>query len=127
MKKRYFILGFLVLFIASIIIGMSIVMKQYEEAIRTLEIGTIDLQNVDDGRYHGEYAIFPIAVEVEVEVSNHEILSFTIIKHDNGQGQPAEAIIEYVIAQQTLAVEIISGATGSSKVISKAIEVALNG
>jgi uncharacterized protein with FMN-binding domain len=47
------------------------------------------------------------------------------VKHVNGQGKPAEVITEKVIETQSLQVDVVSGATYSSKVILKAIENAL--
>jgi len=41
------------------------------------------------------------------------------------KGKPAEAIVDSVVAAQSLQVDIVSGATLSSKCILKAIEVAL--
>ena len=49
-----------------------------------------------------------------------------MLEHKNGQGTPAEVIPEKVVETQTLEVDIVSGATYSSKVILKAIENALN-
>jgi len=48
--------------------------------------------------------------------------SGAIIEHFNGRGEKAEAIIPRVIEAQSLDVDVVSGATGSSKAILKAIE-----
>jgi uncharacterized protein with FMN-binding domain len=53
------------------------------------------------------------------------IKKIEIVRHLNGQGKPAEVIPDRVIEMQSLDVDIISGATYSSKVILKAIENAL--
>jgi uncharacterized protein with FMN-binding domain len=74
----------------------------------------------------GSYSVFPVSVDVEVEVSNHVITSILITKHDNGQGTPAEVIIDDVILAQSIDVDSISGATYSSKVILLAIKDALS-
>lgn len=84
------------------------------------------LSTIKDGTYKGSYSAFPVSVSVNVTIKDHQITAITILKHDNGQGKPAEAIIEEVIDQQSLDVDVISGATYSSKVILKAIEDALN-
>jgi uncharacterized protein with FMN-binding domain len=62
-----------------------------------------------------------------VTLSNHEITEIVITRHDNGQGQAAEAIIDDVTSEQTLLVDAIAGATYSSKVILLAIHDALSG
>ena len=90
------------------------------------EIEDVDLSTISDGTYHGKYGSFPITVELDVTVSTHMITKIIIIKHDNGQGKPAEAIIDDVIAAQSLQVDVITGATYSSKTILIALQNALN-
>ncbi|MBA7580983.1 hypothetical protein ES708_22882 [subsurface metagenome] len=54
------------------------------------------------------------------------IAGIELVKHRSGQGAPAEMIASKVVEAQTLEVDVVSGATYSSKVILKAIENALN-
>ena len=95
------------------------------EQLTNMKIQEINLSDVADGDYQGKYKVFPISVEVKVSVSNHIISDIVIEKHFNGQGKPAEVIVNQVIATQSLQVDSISGATYSSKIILKAIENAL--
>jgi uncharacterized protein with FMN-binding domain len=88
-------------------------------------IGSPDLSLVADGSWKGSYSQGPIKVEVEVAVAAHRIESVKILKHRTMKGKPAEAIVDSVVAAQSLQVDVVSGATGSSKCILKAIEVAL--
>jgi uncharacterized protein with FMN-binding domain len=62
---------------------------------------------------------------VVVTVKDHAISTIQLTEHNNGQGQPAERITDDVLAAQTLDVDVVAGATYSSKVILKAIETAL--
>ena len=62
---------------------------------------------------------------MKVTVKNHAITDIDLLKHQNGQGKPAEVITERVLAAQSLKVDTVSGATMSSKVILLAIEDAL--
>ena len=87
--------------------------------------GDIDLSNVADGTYEGVYDADLIQVKVAVEVKDHNIKSIDLLQHDNGKGAPAEAVIPEVIASQSLEVDTVSGATNSSKVILKSIEIAI--
>jgi uncharacterized protein with FMN-binding domain len=103
----------------------------------SLIIETVDLQKIKDGTYEGEYKNFPVIAvvsikvknhkitEIDIKVKNHKITEIEIIKHREGKGEKAEAIIEDVIRAQSLEVDTISGATRSSKCILKAIENAL--
>ncbi len=90
-----------------------------------IQIEDVDLNSVEDGTYLGEYSCFPVSVIVEVDIVSHKIVDLTIIKHDNGQGEAAEIIIDNVIDSQSLELDSIAGATYSSRVILLAIEDAL--
>jgi uncharacterized protein with FMN-binding domain len=96
------------------------------EHIKDLQIDNVDLTKISDGVYTGKYNVFPISVIVKVKIDNHKISDITLVKHFNGQGASAEAILDHIIKNQTLNVDIIAGATYSSKIILKSIENALN-
>ena len=95
---------------------------QHTDSIR---IKDVKLEKVKDGTYKGEYKSFPVKVMVNVKVKNHEITEIKIIEHRTGKGEKAEVIIKDVILTQSFDVDVISGATRSSKCILKAIENAL--
>lgn len=97
------------------------------EALVDRQIDDINLSEVVDGRYEGSYAVFPISVMVAVTVKDSEIKKIDIVRHVSGQGGPAEAILAKVVRAKSLDVDVISGATYSSKVILLAIENALKG
>ena len=92
----------------------------------TREIKSINITEIDDGIYRGKYEVFPVSVELNVEVKDHQIIEIDILKHDNGQGKPAESIINSVIEQNSIDVDVISGASYSSRTILQAISNALN-
>ncbi len=87
---------------------------------RAFQVGS-----VRDGTYEGKAFLLPVSVRVRASVSGGRLQSIDILKHFNGQGKPAEAIVPRVIEAQSLGVDIISGATHSSLTILKAIENAL--
>ena len=92
----------------------------------SLSIGSINLQTIADGTYTGHYSAFPVTATVVVTVKEHAISAIQLTEHNNGQGQPAERITDDVLAAQSLDVDVVAGATYSSKVILKAIETALS-
>lgn len=92
----------------------------------TQEIESININTMDDGIYNGKYEVFPVSVELNVEVKNHQITDIEIIKHDNGQGKPAETIISSIIEHNSIDVDVVSGASYSSKTILHAVSNALN-
>jgi hypothetical protein len=88
--------------------------------------GEIRLSILPDSTYRGLATCGPVKVKLDVEVRDHSIARICILKHRTGQGQAAEAITEEVIRAQHLQVDVISGATISSKTILLAIEYALD-
>ncbi len=95
--------------------------------ISRLPIAAIDLEQIDDGTYAGEYDTGIIKAQVKVEVKDHKIVAVEIVEHISGWGGEAVNITDRIVAAQSLQVDTISGATLSSKVILKAVEDALLG
>lgn len=127
-RKHVIVLGVVLLIIVVAIISFSIVKSNSQERLDQIaeaEIQDVDLTSIADGIYLGAYRIFPINVKVEVTVTDNNITRIDLIKHTNGQGTAAEIITDKVIDAQSLDVDIVSGATYSSKIILKAIENAL--
>lgn len=91
--------------------------KQVNEAI--------DMSQVADGTYLGSSDGGMVKVEVEVVIENHEIVTINLLKHENGQGKPAEAILDEMVRQNTDDVDAVSGATISSQTIRNAVNRAL--
>lgn len=96
-----------------------------DQLVYSLEFESIDLESISDGSYHGSYTSKLNSAIVEVHVLNHRITDIEIIEHKTGKGKPAETITEKIVSEQTLEVDVISGATSSSNVLRKAIENAL--
>ncbi|HAP43514.1 MAG: hypothetical protein A2087_10035 [Spirochaetes bacterium GWD1_61_31] len=88
-------------------------------------LGDVAIAATSDGHWRGSFFWFPNKVQVEVTVATGRITAIDILEHFHGQGEAAEAIVDTVIARQSLAVDAVSGATHSSITILKAIEVAL--
>ncbi len=79
------------------------------------------------GSYTGSYDAGIVKASVAVEVAQGgSIASITILSHTcSSIGKKAEAITGRVIKEQKLEVDVVAGATVSSKTILKAIETAL--
>ncbi len=92
-----------------------------------IEIGDPDFSQVKMGSYEGYWDGGLVKVRVAVEAEDGRVGRITILLHDCGTGKPAEAIVDSVIDAQSLRVDVVSGATHSSKVILRAIENALTG
>ncbi|MFQ6862037.1 MAG: FMN-binding protein [Beduini sp.] len=108
--------------------GLGIYLKQvsdYQHKVSELSIQNISLQSIKDGVYKGECDVHFIKAAVEVTIKDGKYVQIILVEHKNDRGKAAEVIIDEVMAQQSLNVDIVSGATNSSKVILKAIETAL--
>ena len=127
MKKRRLgkILLIILLLLAVTLVGAYTLMNRNLGKLADATIANVDLGELADGEYFGKYTVLPVIVEVKVTIKDSMIENVHLLRHDNGQGRTAERIVEDVIAQQKIGVDIIAGATYSSKVILKAIENAL--
>lgn len=127
MKKVLMILG--AIFGLIIIIGAVFLLRAQHmvNAIRDIEIEHVDLNEVADGVYYGEFSEFLVAVELGVTVRDHQITKIEIIKQRSGPGYEALETIDRIIAVPSPKVDAVTGATGSSKSIVIAVENALSG
>ena len=97
----------------------------YKAKVDALTFDEIDLTKVEDGIYEGQCDTGVVRARVQVTVRDHRLESVELLEHENGRGTPAEAILDQMVQEQTTTVDVVSGATCSSKVIRKAVETAL--
>ena len=128
-KKKIISFIVLLLLLIGLICGAVYLKKvaDYKRAVGETTIGEIDIADVSDGIYIGEYDVNFIYAKVEVTVEDGEIVSINIMEHRHERGKAAETVIEKIIEEQKIDVDAISGATNSSTVIKKAVENALKG
>jgi uncharacterized protein with FMN-binding domain len=115
--------------VLGMLIGLSMALSlggcKFTEDIDKLVINDIGLASVKDGTYEGEQSNKPVTAAVRVLVQGGRIDSIKILSHGHGPGHGADAIVDRVVAAQSLKVDSVSGASYSSKVMLKAIENAL--
>ena len=97
----------------------------YKAKVNALTFDEIDLTKVNDGIYEGQCDTGIVRARVQVTVRDYRMESIELLEHENGRGTPAEAILSQMVQKQTTAVDAVSGATCSSKVIRKAVENAI--
>jgi len=117
--KSYFIFGFLAIIILN---------SCNTASLREIRASLPDMEGKNDGVYRGSYDLSgtPVKVTLDVTVQNQNITAVNIIRHICSPiGKKAEKIIGRIIEQQSLDVDVVSGATGSSIAIMKAMENAL--
>ena len=84
--------------------------------------GVVDLSLVRDGVWEGSDRNITVAVTV----TNHRIVQIDYLKHGwTTVGRKAQYIRDDIIERQSLQVDVVSGATITSKNILKAVETAL--
>lgn len=117
---------------AAILAGLAIGCKYtldliyYKETMAKVVIGDIDLSKVKDGTYEGGYDARIISANVSVTVKDGKMTDIRLLEHKNDRGGPAEEVVDEILKEQSLDVDVVSGATNSSKTILKAVENALN-
>lgn len=126
MKKM--LTALLIGFIIIVIIVSAVAFKtihDYQTYVDTLTFSPLTLETIPDGTYIGAADAGIVRATVRVTMKDHQIQQIEILRHDNGKGKAAESIVTSVIDTQSLQVDTVSGATGSSKILLKAIENAL--
>jgi len=114
---KFILIAFIIVFVLSC-----------STAYKNLTAKMPDLALKTDGVYHGNYDLTgtPVDVVLDVTIQNHKIADIKIVKHSCSPiGKKAEKITDRIIETQSLDVDAVSGATGSSKAIIKAVENAL--
>ena len=127
-KKIVMILIMLFLLLASIF-GTAYIDRvgEYKRAVKETTIEEVNISDIPDGVYIGEYDVNFIYAKVEVDVSGGKIMDVRILEHRQERGKAAEAVANEIVDEQRIDVDTVSGAMNSSIVIKKAVEVALKG
>ena len=93
---------------------------------RSLEIGQLNLSDVPNGTYFGEYVGYRWSNQVEVTVLDQTIKAVTPVQNQAFHMEdPINLLINSILTKQSLDVDMTSGATASSKAFLKAVENAL--
>ena len=115
-------------FFVSFLVIMTIFFSCKSATFAGIEASLPDMNGKADGVYRGNYDLSgsPVKVTLDVTVRDKSITAIEIVKHISSPfGKKAEKITEKIIEEQNLNIDVISGATGSSKAILKAVENAL--
>ncbi len=126
-KKNTVLLAIILLLLVGFAWGIIYLksVSDYKQAVKETTFEEINISDIADGVYIGEYDVNFIYAKVEVTVQNGEITNINILEHRHERGKAAEAITNKIVDEQRIDVDAISGATNSSTVIKKAVENAL--
>ena len=126
MKKGIKVLLIIFGVLAVVVVGAYLMMKSTaDKALASIVFEAVDMSKTTDGTYFGETDAGMVYVKVGVTVKNHAIESIKIIEHKNGRGAKAEAITGTIVTANNYDVDVVSGATLSSKAIKSAVSKAL--
>ena len=126
-KKKVVLFAVMLLLLISLVWGIIYLksVTDYKQAVKETTFEEINISDISDGVYIGEYDVDFIYAKVEVTVQNGEITNINILEHRHERGKTAEVITDRIVDEQKTDVDAISGATNSSTVIKKAVENAL--
>ena len=126
-KKKVVLLVIMLLLLIGLVWGIIYLksVSDYKQAVKETTFEEINISDISDGVYIGEYDVDFIYAKVEVTVQNGEITNINILEHRHERGKTAEVITDSIVDEQKIDVDAISGATNSSTVIKKAVENAL--
>lgn len=116
--------GVITLVVAAGLIG-NYRFKQMKSYLMEYTFKKLPLTSLSDGTYRGTCKAFLIKATTEITIKNHHITSVEITDQKCGKGHEANEITSRIIKKQSLDVDAVSGATGSSKCLLIACEKAL--
>jgi uncharacterized protein with FMN-binding domain len=93
--------------------------------IQALEIKDIAFSTVRDGTYEGLQDNWMVTAKVRATMVGGAMTDLQLLEHKHGPNHGADAIVAEVLRKQSLMVDAVSGSSYSSKVVRKAIELAL--
>lgn len=94
--------------------------------IKAVELGVIELEELDNGNYHGNYKNGRFSNELIVEIKDQKIIDVQVIKPvPNSNEQFISDLRNTILLEQSLEVDAVSGATYTTKAYLKSIENAL--
>jgi uncharacterized protein with FMN-binding domain len=95
-------------------------------AVRKLTVNPVDLSKIADGAYAGSFRIGRFSYSVELTVKDHRIEAVKSTGGKQAQDAVVQRIFARIVEEQSVKVDTVSGASLTTKAVSKAVENALN-
>ena len=112
---------------AGLVCRYAYIFIRYKADVACIKVQSVDLNQISDGRYYGDCNVDFVAAAVRIDISNGRILAVDLIEHHNDRGEAANILPLRIIEEQRIDVDVVTGATASSKVIQEAAYNALTG
>jgi len=123
MKKGVIILfSTLIILIVVVIAGIFGFKQQFESLLVDIDreyaaLAKVDLSAIPDGVYSYCFGKIPVYADLSVHVKDHVITGITMNEQSSGPGYDARETMDRIIKKQQAEVDVVTGATFSSKCI----------
>jgi len=106
-------IGIVFLLLLLLILGCE---ESESQKIRKVQLPDIDLSKIEDGIYREQFTHHDNVYETEVVVKDHRIDNIRVLQWEGDKyDEEALDVIQRVIEKQSLRVDVVTGATKSSK------------
>ncbi len=122
-KKALLIVGIIIAVLVGI---MAITTFNGMGYVRKMTVNAIDLSKIADGVYAGSFKKGRFSYSVEVAVKDHRIQAVKPTDTKQVTNTIIEQIFARIVQDQSVRVDTVSGASLTTKAVSKAVENALN-
>ncbi len=99
--------------------------ENYKRDVQAIQVQNVDLSTIVDGEYFGDCDVDFVRARVRIVVKQHVIEELELLEHLHERGSAAEALPSKILSEQRIDIDVITGATSSSKVIQEAVYNAL--
>ena len=96
--KKIITISLLLLAVAAL--ALAVYLKQvmdYKQAVNAISIEEIDLSQVPDGTYCGEYDVGFIYAKVQVVINDGKIEKIDLLEHKHDRGAAAEVVVDKIV------------------------------
>ena len=117
----------LVIPLALILLSAASCDESQSDRIKEYQLPDINLSEIEDGGYRGSFRYHKSTYETLVEVKNHRIENIQVLQAEwDKYDEMALPVLQNVIEQQSLQVDVVTGATKSCKLYLLTIHNALS-
>jgi uncharacterized protein with FMN-binding domain len=93
--------------------------------VRKLVVNPVNLSRIADGTHEGRFARGRFSYTVEVSVQDHRIAAVKLMGPQQAQDTLIREVLDSIVRNQSVTVDTVSGASLTTKAVSKAVENAL--
>jgi uncharacterized protein with FMN-binding domain len=123
-RKALLITGIVLAALVGLIAGVAFSGMGY---VRKMEVNPVDLSAVADGVYPGSFKKGRFSYSVEVRVKDHRIEAVRSAATGKAIDPAVERVFGRILQDQSVKIDTVSGASLTTKAVSKAAENALKG